>query len=246
MKFINKYMRYIKMGLLLVIYVALMFTSVSSYILSPIAKAYGSSYEGVRAYLVFSNVFIYLFLFVLTLLLVPQIYYLDFMILKKKPTIRVLLEVLIGYGIMYACSLVGSILSMILSGGIGESANENAINAILSADGGWFYVFVATIIGPIVEEIIFRGVLQGTIIGSKVRKIGDPRVIVGILASSIFFGLIHVISAGDYIYIFPYLFMGIGLGFIAYYSKSIYTSMIVHIINNLIAILVSLLFFWGI
>ena len=84
MKFMYKYLRYIKMAIFLVIYFLLLFTSFSSKMLSPIAGIYGSSYEGARAYLVFSNVIIYLILFVLSLLLVPQIYYLDCMILKRK------------------------------------------------------------------------------------------------------------------------------------------------------------------
>ena len=245
MKFMYKYLRYIKMAIFLVIYFLLLFTSFSSKMLSPIARIYGSSYEGARAYLVFSNVIIYLILFVLSLLLVPQIYYLDCMILKRKNFSRAFLEVLIGYGILTVASVFGTMISRMLAGG-GESINETAVNSIIFADGGWLYIFVAVIIGPIVEEIVFRGILQGAIIGSKVRKPGDPRVVVGILASSIFFGLIHVVSGGDYIFIFPYLFMGLALGIIAYYSKSVYTSMIVHILNNLISILITLLYVWGI
>ena len=245
MTFFQKYGKYFKMAVLVILYIMLMFTAIPRFIFKPVANIYGNSYEGIRALTIFLNIIIYLILFTASLVLVPQIYYVDFLIFKKKPFVRSFLEIILGWIGLYGCSALGVIISTALSGE-NQSVNETIIDSIMSADGAWAYAFVAIVIGPIVEEIVFRGILQGTIAGSKFNKINDPRVIVSILASSIFFGLIHVISNGDYLQVFPYLFMGFGFGIVYYISKSLYTTMAIHILNNFVAIVIPLLLGWSI
>ena len=53
-----------------------------------------------------------------------------------------------------------------------------------------------------------------------------------LLISSILFGLIHVISAGDFVQVFPYIFMGLTLGRLEIKNENIYPSIFVHIFIN--------------
>ena len=234
MNFWNKYGRYVKMLIYVAIYYVLMFTNASRLVMLPFENILGIGKVGSAAYSIIGNVLIYSIIFCVSLFLIPDIYYLDFMIFKKKPIGKKLAEIGIGYGIVLGANLIGSLFTIIGGGGI-DSANESSIGAMLSSYGAWAAYPVIVVIGPIVEETVFRGVLQGTIIGSKFEKPNSPRVFAGIIIPAILFGLIHVIDAGDYIQVIPYIFMGIGLGTVAYFSKGIGTSSIVHILNNLIA-----------
>ena len=56
-----------------------------------------------------------------------------------------------------------------------------------------------------------------------------------LLISSVLFGLIHVISAKDFVQVFPYICMGLTLGWLEIKTKNIFPSIFVHIFNNGVA-----------
>ena len=89
--------------------------------------------------------------------------------------------------------------------------------------------FLAVILGPIFEEIIFRGYLF------KILKIRLNNFY-AIILNSIFFGIIHFeLSA-----IIPALILGISLSFIRLKTNNLVPSIIIHSLHNLFALIVTM------
>lgn len=85
-----------------------------------------------------------------------------------------------------------------------------------------FYLVGGLLIGPIIEEIIFRGIiLRGLLVKIPHKK--------AILASTIFFAIIH----GNPNQIFSAFFMGLILGHLYYITKSILAVILLHIVINI-------------
>ena len=78
------------------------------------------------------------------------------------------------------------------------------------------------------EELLFRSVLQSFL----VKKCKNAHI--GILITSIIFSLIHFDIYG----FLPRLVLGLILGYMFYYSKSIWVPMIMHFINNGTAVVI--------
>lgn len=137
--------------------------------------------------------------------------------------------VMVGLGLCYFGNFFGSMISEAIDPSASDSANQEAIEAIFKGKYGALMLLDVCIIGPIVEELVFRGAIQRGLLKLHIHPV------VAILIASITFGFIHVIDAGDYAQVFPYIFMGISLGLTSYKSKSLVPNMIVHILINTIA-----------
>jgi uncharacterized protein len=74
------------------------------------------------------------------------------------------------------------------------------------------------------EELFFRGALQNVLID----WFGKKHAWTAIIIVGIIFGIIH----GQMQTVLPRIFMGVVLGFIYFYSNSIYTCILAHFINN--------------
>ena len=113
--------------------------------------------------------------------------------------------------------------------GVSNSTNQEIIeNAHMNP---FLLITFTVIMAPIVEELVFRGLLMG--------RVFNPDSIVGLIVSSLLFGLVHMPnSIGVWI---VYAGMGLALG-IAYrkFQKLEYCIM-AHIINNSIAVSMMLL-----
>lgn len=119
---------------------------------------------------------------------------------------------------------------MFLSGSASETA-ERVTSITLSADAAplWVNVIIelyACIIGPVFEELIFRGVLL-----EALRKYGNA---FGIIASSIMFGLAHA----NYVQFIPAMVIGMVWAYTAVKTGSLVPSVVLHIINNTVASLI--------
>lgn len=128
---------------------------------------------------------------------------------------------------IYIATNVG--MSVMRMEGISNTTNQAAIeNAHMNP---FLLITFTVIMAPIVEELVFRGLLMG--------RIFTPDSIVGLIVSSLLFGLVHMPnSIGVWI---VYAGMGLALG-IAYrkFQKLEYCIM-AHIINNSIAVSMLLL-----
>lgn len=107
---------------------------------------------------------------------------------------------------------------------------NNVVNIYYGNIPIWFIFFSVVFIPVICEETFFRGaILHGY------QNVGVWR---GIIASAFVFGLFHL-----NLYQFSYTFvLGIVMAATVYYTQSILSSMIIHGVNNFVAILLTLPF----
>lgn len=106
---------------------------------------------------------------------------------------------------------------------------RESLTAILSglAQGPLFVLFLALAITPaLAEEILFRGMIGGSLI----RRWG---VVSGMVGTSILFGLAHA-NFGQSLGVIP---IGLALHFIYVMTRSIWTPILLHALNNSIAVL---------
>ena len=90
-------------------------------------------------------------------------------------------------------------------------------------------LLVIALIPAIGEELTFRGVVQQSLVK------GCKNAHVGIILSAAIFSFIHFQFYG----FLPRMFLGIILGYMFYYSGSLWTSILMHFINNGSAVVVS-------
>ncbi len=123
------------------------------------------------------------------------------------------------------------ILSII---GLGQAANEEAVQTMIEGLP-WLMLIDAGIIGPFIEEIVFRKCFRN-VFSNKWAFI---------LTSGLVFGALHIISTNpslsDWLFIIPY--SSLGFAFAAMYEKTdtIYTSMSIHMLHNTLLVLVSII-----
>ena len=148
-------------------------------------------------------------------------------------------QLLIFFGIFYIFTIIGSILSTIVYKD-SSSVNQESINAtIKNSSFGFVAMFItAVLVGPIVEELVFRQAFFD-VFENKYLSIG---------ISSLFFASIHVISSigKSPLYMvsitIPYIASGLAFGII--YEKShrnIWLSIIVHAATNAISLIIVML-----
>lgn len=91
--------------------------------------------------------------------------------------------------------------------------------------GGWA-ILMTVVLAPIMEETLFRGLIQGAI----TERDGATR---GILLSALLFGVIHFIPQQ----VINAFLVGIILGYIYFRTRSLITVMLLHALNNGVAYL---------
>lgn len=122
-----------------------------------------------------------------------------------------------------------------------STQNGNTIREVATNLTGFSYfitrIFYGGLIAPIVEELVFRGLLMTAL--SKFKK-----YFIDVIISSTLFSLIHVLQYGWVITDFIiYAGAGLLLCMLFRYTRSIYWSMALHILWNSFLIIVSLLVF---
>jgi membrane protease YdiL (CAAX protease family) len=139
-----------------------------------------------------------------------------------KPQIFILL-VVVTQGIQFATGAISALVEYLLPEGISIVGNYESLIETLFTPLGVIYV---VLIGPIFEELIFRGAIMGSL-----RKYGDN---FAILFSSLLFGFYHAVVLQ-----IPFAFvMGLVLGYAAT-RWSLRTSIALHIISNGLSLLMS-------
>ncbi len=146
------------------------------------------------------------------------------------------LAVVMGYLYILGGNIVSNVLSSMLSK-VFRIEPSTAINQLVIIDAlksnGAIYMFVgAVILGPIVEELIFRKALFGLIKNDKTA----------LIVSSIIFGLVHLTNetsiATALVNGIAYIIMGFVFGYIYLKSnKNVVVVTLVHILSNLISVI---------
>jgi uncharacterized protein len=142
-------------------------------------------------------------------------------------------KIFVNYGFMYLAMLVANPLIALLTD-TDQSQNQSAIAEAIRSDA-WFVILSAVVMAPIVEEIVFRGVLY-----RKFRK--HNRYLFAILISVITFGFMHIFQSVfegnvfDYPYIIIYIILG--LFFVRIYEETgkLSGAIWLHVLNNVIGI----------
>ncbi|PTM56954.1 CPBP family intramembrane glutamic endopeptidase [Desmospora activa] len=112
------------------------------------------------------------------------------------------------------------------------SWREDDISAGISqaVESGWVFVLfqllIIGVVGPIAEEVVFRGLLMKLMW----RKIG---VGLSILLSSVIFALFHA----DVAFFAPLLAMGLVMGILYAWFRSLWAPILFHIVNNSVSVL---------
>lgn len=110
-----------------------------------------------------------------------------------------------------------------------ENNMQNEIELMMKSGAG---VISMAIAAPILEELLFRGAIQGALM----RYFNHPWV--GITVAALLFGIIH----GNPIQIFYATCLGIGFGWIYYRTGSLLPAIVGHIINNSLAVAGTILY----
>lgn len=133
----------------------------------------------------------------------------------------------IGLGLvsLFAVQIIGKMILVIEKGQQADTVNQSAILGV-----GMHPILLVTLVGlvaPIVEEIVFRGLLYDKLFG--------PKSYIGLMFSSFMSGLIHVpTDFGSWVI---YGGMGLILGLVYRKTQKLEHVMLVHFLNNGIALI---------
>lgn len=178
---------------------------------------------------VMANLVSYVFLLIVVVVLFKEDLVTDFK--RIQSTKKYLAGIFIGWGILYIGLIFSNILLLYVF-----KANDNSVNQQVIEDIMKIYpvlmAFTTVGLAPICEEVVFRLTIMKQF--KKYRW-------VGLLVSSLLFGLIHVISAGDFLYSIPYIIMGLALGYSYYKHDNIWYPIGVHLLQNLFSTVILLL-----
>ena len=114
---------------------------------------------------------------------------------------------------------------------IDESANQSTLKALSGEGVGAFVLnLIAIAITPaICEEMFFRGVFQKYLVGNM----KNPHV--AILITAFIFSAIHMQFSG----LVPRFILGMVLGYLFYMSGSLWLSIVAHVTNNALVVIVA-------
>ena len=117
-----------------------------------------------------------------------------------------------------------------------ESINSNNVELVVKTFPVFISIISIGILGPIVEETVFRGILVGKL------KEYIPSIIC-VIISSVLFMFLHVraITSQELLYCLPYFFTGILYSVLFLKTKNITISMTIHIINNLLPLVMMII-----
>jgi len=180
--------------------------------------------------MVLGNFFSYLFLAICALAIVGDDLIADFK--KIPPWFKYVRGIVGGWGMLFLFNVLSSALVVFLTHSSEASKNQQAINSIMDVHP-WIMASTTVLLAPLVEELVFRKTLMGSM---KKFPAG-----LSIIISSMLFGLIHVVSGGDFIFIIPYMAMGIPLGWSYHKNQNIWFPIGIHMMQNLFSTLVLLL-----
>ena len=139
--------------------------------------------------------------------------------------------------IFFFVTMVLMVVSAIIidSFGIGDSSNQQSIDEAL-VQYGFLQIITVCLLGPVVEEFFYRGVLFEILKG---KESGIIKNIIAVILTSFIFAFMHVsfidFSVADMIANIPILMLGLALTILRCKTDNILCSVIVHIGINVIA-----------
>ncbi len=127
---------------------------------------------------------------------------------------------------MYAASAFVSVLVLFMPDFMTKSYESTKV--AIYGSSLWLQILTAGIMGPIVEEYVFRGLIYK-------RALRFSKPITAALISSILFGIYH----GNWIQL-PYAFLlGLALAFVYEKYKNMFAPILLHISSNMISVIIT-------
>ena len=125
-----------------------------------------------------------------------------------------------SYGVVYIFSLFTNLIMMLIAVIKGSEVTNPLVNMLEGSNWIWSLIF-AGILSPIIEEMMFRGVML-----NKLRRYGDK---VAIITTAILFGLFHA----NFSQFFYAVALGMIFAYVALKTGTIKYSIILHIVVNI-------------
>ena len=160
-----------------------------------------------------------------------------YLIVAKMPTVKrrkstlgldeFVLLFFVSQGIMIVGNFIGVALNGIISMLLGREIT-NSVSALIENSPMWIIALVVVIVGPIVEELIFRKLMI-----DRLGRFGDR---VAIVVSSVAFGLFH----GNLYQFFYAAGIGLVLGYLYTKTGKIIYPVIMHMIINFMGSVVAI------
>ena len=113
-----------------------------------------------------------------------------------------------------------------------DKKSDDIVEAFLKMNNYWdlvFNIIILAVIPAIGEELLFRGLLQQSLI----KKTGNIHI--AIFITALIFSAFHLHFSG----LFPRILLGLVLGYLFYWSKSLWIPIIAHFLNNAMLVVVS-------
>lgn len=140
---------------------------------------------------------------------------------KTMNASHILLLIVISMGIVYPFNMLTTLIGTLLQQLTGQGL-ENPLAAVILGSNPWVNIIFAVVVAPVMEEILFRGILY-----KKLIRFGGKTFV---FFSALVFALMH---PNLYQVIYAFL-LGVLFGFIRYYTGSIKYSIILHMSINMI------------
>jgi len=181
------------------------------------------------------NFIVYVTMLPLIYIMIKKDVWTDFSVAKTW-RVEWLSIILVGYAYLMLGNFASSVLSNMFANlfGIttGDSVNQMNIRQAITSNGAFFMVISAVILGPIVEELVFRKAMFGLFKSPKVA----------LAVSSFTFGAIHLLGESSIqtaiVNGLVYFVMGAVFGYIYLRNnKNLFAPLAVHILSNLISII---------
>mgnify|MGYP000881148443 CR=1 FL=1 len=137
---------------------------------------------------------------------------------------RYLVYLLLAYGVSYLSGIVFSFLTP-------ATSNQMALNELTEMTGRQelpYLLLVVCLLGPITEELVYRGVLMNTFLKDS-PWYGD------VLLSACVFGYVHVADGITPLAFFTYASGGAIIAFLYRKTHSLYYPILLHIMINITA-----------
>lgn len=158
----------------------------------------------------------------------------NWLVFKQNYIENIIWILTVGIGLAYLFSFAGEVIVNLLAPQSGEATNQVLVSKLVQTNFP-VMLFQTVIIAPILEEMLFRGLIFNTL--------RQKNMISAHIISAFLFGLLHVYSyilAGDmseWIKLIPYMMVGLSFSVVYEKRQTIFAPIILHAVKNLIAVL---------
>lgn len=133
--------------------------------------------------------------------------------------------------------MIGSNLIITLFFTDAIAGNEEAVRKLID-QVPIYMIFSVSIYAPLIEELIFRHSIKDCVLPYKQKKLTK---FIYVFISGFIFAFLHIVgqanSLVDYMYIIPYMSLGVAFALLYYDTDNIFSSIMMHMFHNTITVI---------